>query len=299
MENKQTRRTLIKNLALGASALAITPASALASLDMPGNKPEKSIKLKGNINHSVSRWTFNYLSLDDLCEAVKGIGFSAIDLVGPKDWPTLQKHGIYSSMCYTAGDNDLYKGLNNPIYHEKLINEYLQVIPVMAKAGYKNLICFTGAREGMDDETGLKNCKTALEKILPTAEKNGVTMVMEILNSKIDHKDYMCNRVEWGVELCKLVGSENFKLLFDIYHVQIQEGDIIRNIQDYHQYIAHYHTGGIPGRHEINNTQELYYPVVMKAIVDTGFKGYVAQEFVPTYPDKLDSLREAIKICDV
>lgn len=299
MEKKQSRRTLIRNLALGASALAITPASALASYNVRDEVAEKKLKLKGNINHSVSRWTFNYLSLDDLCKAVKEIGFSAIDLVGPKDWPTLQKHGIYSSMCYTAGDNDLYKGLDNPAYHEKRIKEYLEVIPIMNKAGYKNLICFTGTRNGMDDETGMKNCKTALEKILPFAEKNGVTMVMEILNSKIDHKDYMCNRVEWGAELCKLVGSENFKLLFDIYHVQIQEGDIIRNIRDYHQYIAHFHTGGIPGRHEINNTQELYYPAVMRAIVDTGFKGYVAQEFMPTYPDKLDSLREAIKICDV
>ena len=299
MENKQTRRTLIKNLALGASTLAITPGSALASLKQPENVSEKKINLKGNINHSVSRWTYNYLSLDDLCKAVKEIGFNAIDLVGPKDWPTLQKHNIYSSMCYSAGDNNLYKGLDNPIYHEKLIQEYLDVIPIMAKAGYKNLICFSGTRDKLDDETGMKNCKDALVKILPFAEKNGVTMVMELLNSKIDHKDYMCNRVEWGVELCKLVGSENFKLLFDIYHMQIQEGDIIRNIQDYHQYIAHYHTGGIPGRHEINNTQELYYPAVMKAIVDTGYKGYVAQEFVPTYPDKLDSLREAIKICDV
>jgi hydroxypyruvate isomerase len=169
----------------------------------------------------------------------------------------------------------------------------------MAKAGYKNLICFTGTRDGMDDDTGMKNCKIALEKILPTAEKNGVTMVMELLNSKIDHKDYQCDHVEWGAELCKRINSDNFKLLFDIYHMQIQEGDIIRNIRDYHQYIAHYHTGGIPGRHEINNSQELYYPAVMRAIVETGFKGYVAQEFVPTYKNKLDSLKEAIKICDV
>jgi hydroxypyruvate isomerase len=299
MKTNQTRRALLKNLAFGASALAITPASTLASCNTSENNSGKKIKLKGNINHSVSRWTFNYLSLDDLCKAVKEIGFNAIDLVGPKDWPTLQKHGIYSSMCYSAGDNDLYKGLDNPLYHEKLIKEYLDVIPVVAKAGYKNLICFSGKRENMDDETGMKNCQTALEKILPAAEKNGITMVMELLNSKVDHKDYMCNHVEWGATLCKMIDSENFKLLFDIYHMQIQEGDIIRNIRDYHQYIAHYHTGGIPGRHEINNSQELYYPAVMKAIVDTGFKGYVAQEFVPTYPDKLDSLREAIKICDV
>lgn len=295
MKSTQTRRELLKNLALGASAIAIAPGASLASCSIKQNK----YKLKGNINHSVSRWTYNYLTLDELCKAVKEIGFDAIDLVGPKDWPVLQKHGIYSSMCYTAGDNNLYKGLDNPGYHEKRIQEYLEVIPIMKKAGYKNLICFTGTRNGMDDETGMKNCKNALEKILPFAEKNGVTMVMELLNSKIDHKDYMCDHVEWGAELCKRISSENFKLLFDIYHMQIQEGDITRNIRDYHQYIAHYHTGGIPGRHEINNTQELYYPAVMRAIVDTGFKGYVAQEFVPTYPDKLDSLKEAIRICDV
>ena len=295
MEPVQSRRSLIKNLTLGASAIIAAPAISFAA----ENKSQKKIKLKGNINHSVSRWTFNYLSLDELCKAVKEIGFNAIDLVKPIDWPTLQKHGIYSSMCYTAGDNNLNNGLNNAKYHEQLIKEYLEVIPVMAAAGYKNLICFSGKREGMDDETGMKNCMDALKKILPFAEKNGVTMVMELLNSKIDHKDYMCNHVEWGAELCKRISSENFKLLFDIYHMQIQQGDIIRNIRDYHQYIAHYHTGGIPGRHEINDTQELYYPAVMKAIVETGFKGYVAQEFVPTKKDKLDSLKEAIKICDV
>jgi hydroxypyruvate isomerase len=290
-----SRRNVLKNLALGASAIVAAPAISFAAQE----HSKKNLKLKGNINHSVSRWTFGYLSLDELCKAVKKIGFSAIDLVKPQDWPTLQQHGIYSSMCYTAGDNNLNKGLNNPIYHEKLIKEYLETIPIMAKAGYKNLICFTGKREGMDDETGMKNCMTALKQILPAAEKNGVTMVMELLNSKIDHKDYMCNHVEWGAELCKRVNSENFKLLFDIYHMQIQEGDIVRNIRDYHQYIAHYHTGGIPGRHEINDSQELHYPAVMRAIVETGYKGYVAQEFVPTYPDKLDSLKEAIKICDV
>jgi hydroxypyruvate isomerase len=292
---QQTRRRLLKNIALGASIAATAPAVSFAK----NFNDKKDFKLKGNINHSVSRWTFDYLSLDQLCEAVKKIGFNAIDLTGPKEWPTLQKHGVYSSMCYTSGDNNLYNGLDNTKFHEQLIKEYLEVIPIMAKAGYKNLICFSGKREGMDDETGMKNCEDALKKILPFAEKNNVIMVMELLNSKIDHKDYMCNHVEWGAELCKRISSENFKLLFDIYHMQIQEGDIIRNIKDYHQYIAHYHTGGIPGRHEINNSQELYYPAVMKAIVATGFKGYVAQEFSPTYPDKLDSLREAIKICDV
>jgi len=230
---------------------------------------------------------------------VKEIGFSAIDLTGPKDWPVMQRHGIYSSMCYTGGDNNLNNGLNNPAYHKQLIKDYLEVIPVMAKAKYKNLICFTGRREGMNDETGMRNCTDALQKILPVAEKYGVIVVMELLNSKIDHKDYMCNHTAWGVELCKRISSQNFKLLYDIYHMQIEEGDIIRTIRDNHEYIAHFHTGGIPDRHEINDTQELYYPAVMRAIKETGYKGYVAQEFVPTRKNKLDSLKEAIKICDV
>src|SRR4051812_81269 len=168
------RRTVLKTLAAGSVAI---PASKIFAGDMSESNNNKPLKLKGNINHSVSQWTFNYLSLDDLCEAVKKLGFNAIDLVGPKDWPTLQKHGIYSSMCYTSGKNDLYNGLNDPKFHEQLIKDYLETIPVMAKAGYKNLICFSGARRGMDDETGMKNCKNALEKVLPFAEKNGVTMV--------------------------------------------------------------------------------------------------------------------------
>ena len=295
MALKQNRRTVIKNIALGASVFALAPVTSFASR----NLPEKNFKLKGNINHSVSRWTYNYLTLDELCKTVKEIGFNAIDLMGPKDWPVLQQHGIYSSMCYTAGKNDLYKGLNNPLYHEHLVKEYLEVIPIMAKAGYKNLICFSGARAGMDDETGMQNCMIAIKKILPLAEKNGVTLIMELLNSKVDHKDYMCDHSAWGVELCKRVNSENFKLLYDIYHMQINEGDIIRTIRNNHQYFAHYHTGGVPGRHEINNTQELYYPAIMKAIYETGYKGYVAQEFVPTGDDKIASLKEAIKICDV
>ncbi len=282
-----------------AGSAALVAGNTLLSAFAPGKTAPGGTPLKGHINHSVCRWTFSEMPLDKLCQTVKEIGFSAIDLVGPKDWPVLQQYGIYSSMCYTSGNNDLYKGLDNPLYHEQLIHDYLETIPLMAKAGYTNLICFSGTRNGMDDDTGMNNCKTALEKILPVAEKNGVTMIMELLNSKIDHKDYMCNHVEWGAALCQRIGSGNFKLLFDIYHMQIQEGDIIRNIRDYHPYIAHYHTGGVPGRHEIDDTQEMYYPAVMKAIVETGFKGHVAQEFMPTWPDKVASLREAIRICDV
>ncbi|HEY9341428.1 MAG TPA: sugar phosphate isomerase/epimerase family protein [Hanamia sp.] len=292
---KQTRRSLIKNIALGTSAAIAAPAISFAKKF----DTEKDDMLKGNINHSVCQWTYSSFSLDELCEAVKKIGFNAIDLIGPKDWPVLQKHGVYCSMCYTSGSNSLTKGLNNPLYHDQLIKEYQEVIPLMKKAGYKNLICFSGSRNGMDDETGIKNCAEALKKILPLAEKNGVTLIMELLNSKVDHKDYMCDHTAWGVKLCKHIGSENFKLLYDIYHMQIDEGDVIRTIRDNHQYIAHYHTGGVPGRHEIDETQELFYPAIMKAILETGFKGFVAQEFMPARKDKLDSLKKAIKICDV
>lgn len=290
-----SRRKVLRGMALGTGALIAAPGATIAA----SCKLSLSDNLKGNINHSVSRWTYNFLSLEQLCEEVKKIGFKAIDLTGPKEWPVMQKHGIYSSMCYTAGDNNLNEGLNNPKNHEKLIKEYLEVIPIMKKAGYKNLICFSGRRNGMDDETGLRNCKTALEKILPLAEKNGVTMVMELLNSKRDHRDYMADRTHWGVELCRRIESPNFKLLYDIYHMQIQEGDVISTIRENHQYIAHYHTAGVPGRNEIGNTQELHYPAIMKAILDTGFKGYVAQEFIPTGDDKIGSLKKCIEICDV
>ena len=176
------------------------------------------------------------------------------------------------------------------------------MIPLLAKAGYKNLICFSGSRRGIDDETGWNNCAEGLKQIMGLAEKNKVEIVMELLNSKVNHKDYQCDRTAWGVELCKRTGSENFKLLYDIYHMQIDEGDVIRTIKDNHQYISHYHTGGVPGRNEIDETQELYYPAIMKAIVDLGFKGYVAQEFIPTQKtneEKLVSLEKGIKICDV
>ena len=292
---KPSRRKLIKAMALGTTVAMAAPAITFAKKFE--NKPE--FKLKGNINHSVCQWTYNFLSLEELCIEVKGIGFGAIDLIGPQDWPMLQKHGIYSSMCYTTGENSLTKGFNDPSQHDRLIKDHLEIIPLMKKAGYKSVICFSGNRNGMDDETGMKNCATALKKIMPLAEKNGITVMMELLNSKVDHKDYMCDNTNWGAGLCKMVGSDNFKLLYDIYHMQVDEGDVIRTIRDNKQYIGHFHTGGVPGRNEINDKQELYYPAIMRAIVDTGFKGYVAQEFIPKAADKVASLKEAIRICDV
>jgi hydroxypyruvate isomerase len=295
--NKTNRREALKKIATGAAAM-----SAGTLLSSYAANEENSRKLKGNINHSVCQWTYNFIPLEELCVEVKKIGIKAIDLIAPKDWPTLQKHGLYSSMCYTAGKISLTEGWNNKTFHEGLIKNFTETIPLVAEAGYKNLICFSGNRKGMDDETGLKNCVDGLKQIIGLAEKNGVIIQMELLNSKLNHKDYMCDRTPWGVELCKRIGSPNFKLLYDIYHMQVDEGDVIQTIKDNYQYIGHYHTAGVPGRHEIDDTQELYYPAIMKAILATGFKDYVAQEFVPTgkeTKDKLAALKKAVKICDV
>jgi hydroxypyruvate isomerase len=201
-------------------------------------------------------------------------------------------------MCNGA-EISLTEGFNTIQYHDKLVKSYIEHINYVADAGYTNLICFSGSRRGMDDETGLNNCVTGLKKIMALAEKRGVVIQMELLNSRVDHKDYMCDRSSWGVELCKRLGSPNFKLLFDIYHMQIDEGDIIHSINTNHAYYGHYHTGGVPGRNEIDERQELYYPAIMRAILKTGFKGYVAQEFIPADKDPIASLAAAIKICDV
>ena len=293
-----SRRSAIKNIMLGSVAAGSISTSSMANILPKTNDDIKNSTLKGNINHSVCRWCYSSIPLEEFCKNAKDMGIKAIDLVGPKDWDTLKKYDLYSSMCNGAEIN-LEDGFNDTKFHEKLIKNYSEMIPLVAKAGYKNLICFSGSTRGKDSETGLKNCTEGLQKLTGLAEKHGVTLVMELLNSKVDHKDYQCDRSDWGVELCKRVGSENFKLLYDIYHMQIDEGDIIRSIKNKHQYFAHYHTGGVPGRAEINDTQELYYPAIMKAIVKTGFKGFVAQEFIPTWPDAIAALKQGVEICDV
>jgi len=290
------RREVLKNGMLGAASLMVS-----SDVTNVINKENNISSLKSNINHSVCHWSFNHISLEELCILVKKIGFSAIDLVGPKDWPLLKKYGVDSSMCNGA-EIGLTKGWNDAQYHDVLIKNYTESIELVAKAGYKNLICFSGNRDGKDDETGMNTCVDGLKKIMTLAEKKGVIIQMELFNSKIDHKDYMADKSSWGIELCKRIGSPNFKLLFDIYHMQINEGDIIRSIRDNHQYFGHYHTAGVPGRHEIDDTQELYYPAIMKEIVATGYQGYVAQEFITTATaneTKENALIKAIHICDV
>jgi hydroxypyruvate isomerase len=287
------RRDLIKTLAASASTVFI---GSTGFTKQEAN--EVSSQLKGNINHSVCQWCYPDLSLEELCIVAKEFGLMGIDLIGPDGWDTLKNYGLESTMCNGA-EISLTEGFNDPQYHTLLIDNYTKQIKQVAQAGFTNLICFSGNKRGMDDETGLENCVTALQKILPLAEKLGVVIQMELFNSKINHPDYMCDNSRWGIELCKRLDSPNFKLLYDIYHMQISEGDIIRTIMDNHQYFGHYHTAGVPGRNEIDETQELFYPAIMQAIVDTGYKGVVAQEFISKNNKPLDSLKKSILICDV
>lgn len=254
--------------------------------------------LKGKVNHSVCRWCYDSIPLEDLCKAAKNIGLSSIELVGPDEWPMLKKYGLTSALPWGAGKG-ITQGFNDLKYHDELVKSYEDIIPKVAAAGYNQIICFSGNRNGLDDGQGIKNSAIGLKRLINVAEKYKVTLVMELLNSKVNHPDYQCDHTKWGVALCDEVGSDRFKLLYDIYHMQIMEGDVIATIKKYNKYISHYHTGGVPGRNEIDHTQELNYPAIMKAIVETGFKGYVAQEFIPKRPDKLASLKQGVQICDV
>ena len=293
---KTNRRTAVKQLA-GTAAL-LSAANPFAH-SMTNLTPTKAA-LKGNINHSVCKWCYGDIPLDTFCADVKKMGISSVELLGPDEWPTLKKHGLTCALAsYWEDGFGIEKCWNRTEHHDALVALYEKSIPKVAEAGLKQIITFSGNRDGMDDETGMKNCAEGLKRIMPLAEKNNVIVVMELLNSKVNHPDYMCDHTEWGVALCDMIGSENFKLLYDIYHMQIMEGDVIATIRKHHSYISHYHTGGVPGRAEIDTTQELYYPAIMRAILDTGFTGYVAQEFIPKQDDKLASLRDSVEICTV
>ena len=255
--------------------------------------------LKGRINHSVCQWCYEKIPLMDLARAGKAMGLKSVELLTPAQWQQVKTIGLTCAIGYPAGDGaGIERGFNDPTFHDALVKSYETSIPAAAKDGVPQLICFSGNRGKLTDAQGIDHCAQALKRIMPTAEKHGVTVAMELLNSKVDHKDYQCDHTAWGVELVKRVGSNRFKLLYDIYHMQIMEGDVIRTIRDNHQYISHYHTGGVPGRHEIDQTQELNYPAIMEAIVQTGYQGYVGQEFVPA-KDPLTSLKQAVLICDV
>ena len=287
------RRQMIGSTA-GVAVAAATgfPASAAFAESSTG-----SLKLKRNIHHSVSQWCYGDIPLDDLARACAEMGLESVELLWEKDWGTVKKHGLKCAVGY-ATDYGIPKGFNHIANHEKLIADFERMIPIAAEAGIPNLICFSGNREGQNDNVGMVNCAIGLRKLMPLAEKHGVTIIMELLNS-YGHTDYQCDKTSWGVALCEMVGSERLKLLYDIYHMQIMEGNIVDTIKKNIRYIGHVHTGGVPGRHELDETQELHYPAIMRALVESGYKGFVGQEFVPTQTDKLDSLRKSVLICDV
>jgi hydroxypyruvate isomerase len=292
-----TRRDAMKTLA-GSGLLATAPMTLAAALGASENQLDSMTK--GRIHHSVCRWCFNDVSLDKLCQEGKAMGLEAIDLIAPADFDTVKKNGLTVSMVSPDGlPNYIGVGWNHKENHASIIPFYKDLIEKTAAAGFKNIICFSGNRKGIDEELGLINCAQGLQQILPLAESKGINIIMELLNSKVDHADYQCDNSKWGVELVKTVGSDRFSLLYDIYHMQIMEGDVIRTIKANAAYYGHYHTAGVPGRHEIDDNQELYYPAIMRTIADTGFKGYVAQEFIASAPDKLASLRDAVKRCDI
>ena len=297
-DSDMSRRDFIKtsSTASVATGLAAAGVGAIVSDAKAAEKvADGLIAVNGRIKQSVCKWCYGKIGLDDFSAYCAKIGIRSVELMGPQDWPTLIKHGLVCAMTPSHG---ITKGLNRKENHDECLAKIRKGIEDTSEAGFPNVICFSGNRAGMDDDEGMKNCEIALKKIVGFAEEKNVTICMELLNSKRNHKDYMCDRTAWGVELSKRVGSPRFKLLYDIYHMQIMEGDVIATIRESKDYIGHYHTAGVPGRNEIDDSQELYYPPIMKAIVDTGYKGYVGQEFVPKR-NALESLAQSVKICDV
>jgi hydroxypyruvate isomerase len=250
------------------------------------------------LKQSVSRWCFGKMSLDELAGHAARIGYRGIDLLPPSDWAAVRKHGLVCALGAMGGPVTIEKGLNRLENHGPILDALDKGIDLAAEAEVPNIVCLSGNRAGMSDEEGLENCAKALRQIAPHAEKKGVTLCLELLNSKVDHKDYMADHTAWGVALVRRVGSPRVKLLYDIYHMQIMEGDVIRTIRGSIGSIAHFHTAGVPGRHEIDSRQELNYPAICRAIVDAGFTGFLAQEFTPT-GEPLRALEEAFRICDV
>lgn len=253
-------------------------------------------ELKNNLKHSACRWCYSKIDLDTLCADAKKIGLQSIELLNEKQFATAKKHGL--SCAIAEGPSGISRGWNRIEDHDKLIKESKRLLPLVADAGFPNMIVFSGNTGTLTAEEGIENCAKGIKKIMKTAEKLKVTVCMELLNSKVDHKGYQCDHTAWGVQLVDAVGSDQFKLLYDIYHMQIMEGDVIATIRKYKDYIGHYHTGGVPGRNEIDNTQELNYTAVCKAIVATGYRGFLGQEFIPKR-DPMTSLAEAVAICDV
>jgi hydroxypyruvate isomerase len=290
--SKYTRRSALAAMAGAAGTLAAVNALA-EEKPAPGPKPEYPT-VKSRLGQSVCKWCYGSIPLDEFCQAAKKMGLQSVELLGENEWPTVKKYGLTCAMA--NGPSGIGDGWNRPADHDKLVKESERLLPLVKAAGLPNMIVFSGNRRGISDAEGLENCAKGLKRIMPLAEQLGVTVCMELLNSKRDHKDYQCDRTAWGVELAKRVGSDRFKLLYDIYHMQIMEGDVIATIRENIDYIGHFHTGWVPGRNEIDDTQELTYRRVAEAIADTGFTGFIAQEFIPRR-DPLASLKQGVEIC--
>jgi hydroxypyruvate isomerase len=284
-----SRRNMLKSTISG-----VTMASVPSTLWSEQNAP---VPRKGRVKQSVSRWCYQQISLDDLCASAAQMGLKAVDLLNLEEFQVPARYGLICSMGY-AGGGEIASAMNRVENHAKIEQAFRKNIPLAAKAGVPNVITFSGNRAGMSDQEGTKNTIAGLNRVKKIAEDHGVTICMELLNSKVDHKDYMCDHTAWGVRVVEAVNSPRVKLLYDIYHMQIMEGDLIRTIQQNIQWLGHFHTGGVPGRHELDNTQEVQWDGVMRGIAATGFQGYVAHEFVPTR-DPLTSLRQAVDLCDV
>jgi hydroxypyruvate isomerase len=288
--DKLSRRTLLKNAAFSGAAIASVSSPSWSEQTTPTPR-------KGRIKQSVSRWCYKDIPLDKLCAYSAQISCKAIDLLGPEDYEVPRRYGLICAMGY-GGGGDIPNALNRIENHAKIEEALRKNIPLAAKAGIPNIITFSGNRAGMSDEEGAKNTIIGLNRIKKIGEDNGIVICLELLNSKVNHKDYMCDHTAWGVQVVQAVNSPNVKLLYDIYHMQIMEGDLVKTIQDNIQWIAHFHTGGVPGRHELDGTQEVQWDGVMRGIAATNFHGYVAHEFVPVH-DPLTSLRQAVDLCDV
>jgi hydroxypyruvate isomerase len=286
---KLSRRMVLKSAISGATVASL-PSMSWAEQKDP-------IRRKGQIKQSVSRWCYEKIPLEELCAYAAQIGLKAVDLLNPDEYEIPGRYGLVCSMAY-AGGGEIPNALNRVENHARIEEGFRKYIPLAAKAGVPNVITFSGNRAGMSDEEGAKNTIVGLNRVKKIAEDNGVTICMELLNSKVNHKDYMCDHTAWGVRVVQAVNSPRVKLLYDIYHMQIMEGDLVRTIQENIQWLGHFHTGGVPGRHELDGSQEVQWDGVMRGIVAAKFQGYVAHEFVPTR-DPLTSLREAVDLCDV
>jgi hydroxypyruvate isomerase len=292
--NAVTRRDILRSAAAVALASLAPPVGAISTSQTPTGGRAVT---RGKLRQSVSRWCYQKMPLPDLCRAVAAMGVPAIDLLEPADWPVVRDHGLVCSMGY-GGGGTIREGLNNRANHDRIVQNLIAAMPNAAALGVPNLITFFGNRQGRSDREAIDNCVAGLDRLKAAAEQHGVTVCVELLNSKVDHADYHGDRTQFGVDVVAAVNSPRIKLLYDIYHMQIMEGDVIRTIRQHHRHIAHYHTGGVPGRHELDDTQELQWPAICRAIVETGFTGYLAHEFVPVR-DPMTSLREAVVLCDV